>query len=238
MKVFYEQDLKDPPGQTIAAAAMGDGRRRLVRAIESGCSMLLGFGLQDSEVTSWLASSPSSSVQRSSSSSTPPPLPLPPVAVFLDSSPAAATVSRLPGGWSSEWADLNWFTRLLVNKVPSSAPAKAAGVHSTLKELLGRRNSDDFLFIFLVLINEFVRPVPEVSQTTKGFDLPSLYCMIKNCGTQVLDCVNNPTCKAGLDCLQACSFNDQVGHRSLLLHGDAVQTPSLTPCRSASTVAS
>ena len=27
---------------------------------------------------------------------------------------------------------------------------------------------------------------------------------------QVLDCVNNPVCKAGLDCLQGCSFNDQV----------------------------
>lgn len=30
------------------------------------------------------------------------------------------------------------------------------------------------------------------------------------CCAQVLDCVNDPVCKAGLDCLQACSFNDQV----------------------------
>ena len=46
--------------------------------------------------------------------------------------------------------------------------------------------------------------------TTKGIDLKSLYCMVSHCGSQILGCVNDPTCKAGLDCLQACSFNDQV----------------------------
>ena len=34
--------------------------------------------------------------------------------------------------------------------------------------------------------------------------------MIKNCGPQIFACVNDPECKAALDCLQACSATDQV----------------------------
>lgn len=34
--------------------------------------------------------------------------------------------------------------------------------------------------------------------------------MVKHCGKDIMACVNDPTCKAGLDCLNACAFNDQV----------------------------
>lgn len=34
--------------------------------------------------------------------------------------------------------------------------------------------------------------------------------MIKNCGPEIFACVNDPECKAALDCLQACSPTDQV----------------------------
>jgi hypothetical protein len=70
--------------------------------------------------------------------------------------------------------------------------------------------ADDLLFIWLVLLNEYVTPVPEVANTTKGTDLPSLVCMIKNCGQKIVDCVSDTRCKAGLDCLEGCAFNDQV----------------------------
>ena len=40
--------------------------------------------------------------------------------------------------------------------------------------------------------------------------------MIKNCGPQIFACVNDPECKAALDCLQACSATDQVMRASLL----------------------
>lgn len=69
---------------------------------------------------------------------------------------------------------------------------------------------DDLLYIWLVLLNQYVTPVPMVANTTKGTDLASLYCMIKNCGQKIVDCVNDKTCKAGLDCLEGCAFNDQV----------------------------
>jgi len=38
--------------------------------------------------------------------------------------------------------------------------------------------------------------------TAKGTDLSSLWCMVTKCGNQIRDCVTNPVCKAGLDCLQ------------------------------------
>jgi hypothetical protein len=75
---------------------------------------------------------------------------------------------------------------------------------------------DDLLFIWLVLLNEYVTPVPEVANTTKGTDLPSLMCMIKNCGQKIVDCVSDPRCKAGLDCLEGCAFNDQVMHSNVM----------------------
>lgn len=40
--------------------------------------------------------------------------------------------------------------------------------------------------------------------------LSNLVCMVRNCRQEVLDCVTDPSCKAGLDCLQACGPTDQV----------------------------
>lgn len=169
----------------------------------------------------------------------------------------------MPGGWAPSGGPNNWFAQLLAAKVYFSPQAKDAKAYETLQVLFGRKNSDDFLFMFLVLVNQYIRPVPEVRQcemktpdfpptlpfslhpghlfllsckhyvqlshsyspypyhcyitdtqvsmTTKGFDFDSIRCMVQHCRNQVMDCVNSPTCKAGLDCLQACTFNDQVG---------------------------
>lgn len=43
-------------------------------------------------------------------------------------------------------------------------------------------------------------------------------CMLKNCRSQVAACIADPDCKAGLDCLQACSPTDQVGIFEALSH--------------------
>jgi hypothetical protein len=34
--------------------------------------------------------------------------------------------------------------------------------------------------------------------------------MVQKCGPQIFACVNDPDCKAALDCLQACDPTDQV----------------------------
>ena len=38
----------------------------------------------------------------------------------------------------------------------------------------------------------------------------SIQCMVTHCLKEIVTCVTDKTCKAGLDCLQACAFNDQV----------------------------
>ena len=40
--------------------------------------------------------------------------------------------------------------------------------------------------------------------------IDGLQCMLGKCGAQILGCVTDASCKAALDCLSACEFNDQV----------------------------
>lgn len=79
-------------------------------------------------------------------------------------------------------------------------------------DLFQRKTSDDFLFSFLVLINEAVRPIPDVTNSTKRQDagLPELKCMIGHCGSEILSCMIDSTCRMALSCLNSCAFNDQV----------------------------
>lgn len=49
--------------------------------------------------------------------------------------------------------------------------------------------------------------------------------MVSKCGPQILACVSDPTCKAALDCLQACDPTDQASSTQLL-----TLTPSQVIC--------
>ena len=83
---------------------------------------------------------------------------------------------------------------------------------SSVAELWKRRSADDLLYLLLVLIDALAREVPRVSMTASTSPTPDLlYCMLTNCGREVLACVSDPTCKAALDCLTDCGLNDQVG---------------------------
>ncbi len=82
--------------------------------------------------------------------------------------------------------------------------------HHPLASSLLHLMPDDLLFMWLVLLNEYTTTVPSVANTAKGIDLPSLQCMMQHCAPQIFACVTDPQCKAGLDCLQAAAFNDQV----------------------------
>jgi hypothetical protein len=79
-------------------------------------------------------------------------------------------------------------------------------------DLFQRKTSDDFLFSFLVLINEAIRPIPDVTNSTKRQDagLPELKCMIGHCGSEIFSCMTDSTCRTALSCLNSCAFNDQV----------------------------
>ena len=61
------------------------------------------------------------------------------------------------------------------------------------------------------------RQVPAVD-SLRASGIGAVACMLKNCRGQVAACIADPECKAGLDCLQACSPTDQVGVFEALSH--------------------
>lgn len=84
--------------------------------------------------------------------------------------------------------------------------------NKVIEELFNRVSSDDFFYSFLVYFNVAVRPIASVQNSTKRSDagLKELGCMLSKCPREIFNCVNDPTCKTALDCLDSCSFNDQV----------------------------
>eukprot|EP00878_Enallax_costatus_P027242 GHUV01029305.1.p1 GENE.GHUV01029305.1~~GHUV01029305.1.p1 ORF type:complete len:554 (+),score=141.83 GHUV01029305.1:251-1663(+) len=153
--------------------------------------MFVGIAISDPGVASYLRSATSAL----------------PTVLFWDSGEDMDRSSRVDGFAPATASPL---AQMLAQYVGFSGEARSARVMKTLDSLWSRRTSDDLLFIWLVLLNEYVTPVPSVADTTKGTDLKSLYCMIKNCGQKIVDCVTDTTCKKGLDCLDGCAFNDQV----------------------------
>lgn len=82
-------------------------------------------------------------------------------------------------------------------------------VVKTVSEAWERHNSDDIRFCILVIINAYIRPVPVLKNLrSKGFS--TLNCMVKNCGSQILNCLLDPNCRKALQCLNNCSPVDQV----------------------------
>jgi hypothetical protein len=47
--------------------------------------------------------------------------------------------------------------------------------------------------------------------------------MVRHCRAEIFACVNDPTCKAGLDCLQGCAFHDQVCEYRCIVSYEAPQ---------------
>ena len=123
--------------------------------------------------------------------------------------------------------------RLLAERVPFSPQARASKLLRDSKELLSRRTSDDALFALLSVVHAS-RPgggllgggagagvsIPEVANAAQGgLDLGLLVCVMRHCRDPVLSCVQDPTCKAALDCLDAVPPNDQVAsYRCIVAH--------------------
>lgn len=96
----------------------------------------------------------------------------------------------------------------MIEKFLSSVQGKeikeSLEVLRTVQEAWGRRNSDDIWFSLLLLISSYVRPVAILQNLlAKGFS--TLYCMIKNCCTQLVDCLLDPNCRNALVCLNKCA---------------------------------
>lgn len=132
------------------------------------------------------------------------------VLLALDSDSALQQWSSL-GGYSPAQG-LGLLGKIAPWAVPVLQPAVQRGtkVYDTVQELYSRHNSDDLLYIFLVLVNAYVVSVPEVANSIDDTGLSTLSCMLLNCGPQIVSCVRDDGCAKALNCLQECKFNDQV----------------------------
>ncbi|KAG2453105.1 hypothetical protein HYH02_002436 [Chlamydomonas schloesseri] len=186
MMVFPQQLLGSSP----------DVQQAFLDALGAGAHMVVGLDVTDAAAAAFLQSA------RVASS-------LPGIVLFVRGVEALGRqLTRLPGGLRPQEPE-SWRTQL-ARKLTWTPDGAGMAVWDTVQLLLGRHDSDNFLFVFLVLVNQYVTAVPQVADTTKGFDFQSIICMIKNCGSKVVGCVQDPTCKSALDCLNSCTFNDQV----------------------------
>ncbi|EFN53021.1 hypothetical protein CHLNCDRAFT_26298, partial [Chlorella variabilis] len=136
-----------------------------------------------------------------------------PTAVALGSAQALQRAARLDGRALSSGGDAAGVAGLLRRLFPDKQAAADEQVAHTVAELYQRTSSDDFLFIFLVLANSYIKEVPAVAMSfkQKNAGVEELKCMLGKCGGQIFRCVTDATCKTALDCLQGCEFNDQAG---------------------------
>lgn len=135
-----------------------------------------------------------------------------PTTVAFDSSPLLVGTTRIAG--VSITSERHGVLERIAEAVWPAARQRAqhAAAIQTARELYSRGTSDDFLFSFLILINEAVRLVPEVANSTKRTDagMKELTCMVSKCGAEISSCISDTTCRTALDCLNGCAFNDQV----------------------------
>lgn len=131
--------------------------------------------------------------------------------IAVDSSDFLVDMNRIQGSDVSKKGRYPGLIEAVVDMVlPKQKDARAAV--ESIMELYGRKSSDDLFYSFLVFINVALQPVPAVQNSTKRSDagLSELYCMVSKCGSEIFQCVTDPECKTALDCLNSCSFNDQV----------------------------
>lgn len=196
LEVISEQDLQDPSVRESLSRRLSSGRVPLFTAA----------GITDPAAASFLLEATGKL----------------PTALFWDCPPELAAAHRVDGYSPAAAGPLASFA---ARAVSWSREARAARVLGTLADLFGRATSDDLLYTWLVVINEYVTEVPAVANTTKGSDLKSIQCMVTHCLKEIVNCVTDKTCKAGLDCLQGCKFNDQVCQYRCIV---SYETPQFT----------
>ncbi|KAJ8644389.1 hypothetical protein MRB53_006137 [Persea americana] len=82
-------------------------------------------------------------------------------------------------------------------------------VVKTISEAWERHNSDDIRFCILIIINEYIKPVT-ILKNLRSRGLSTINCIVKNCGSEILNCLLDPNCRKALHCLNSCAPTDQV----------------------------
>jgi len=93
---------------------------------------------------------------------------------------SATLVNKLGGSYVSSEPKENMLSKL-VGFPPLKKPNEAREVLQTITNAWERYNSDDIRFCLLVIINEYIRPVP-ILKNLRSKCFTTLGCMVKNCG--------------------------------------------------------
>lgn len=100
----------------------------------------------------------------------------------------------------------------VVDKYLNLPRSKQRESYKIAQEMWSRKSSGDLVFMSLVLIDCFSTPVPSVVSVTStdNTGLKQLSCMCANCADEMLQCLQDESCRKALDCLNSCKGNDQV----------------------------
>ena len=126
-----------------------------------------------------------------------------PCVLAFDCSPTLAAQQRL------HYMPSNLLAGLLSATPPWARENKDAKLLTQTAELVARKLPNDFVFALLLILDSCVAPLTTMTMA-KPTGPGTLFCMARNCGSEVLACVNDPVCKRALDCLTDCGLNDQV----------------------------
>lgn len=129
-----------------------------------------------------------------------------PNVICFESSPTLG--NKLGGSFVQIKGEENMFSKL-ANVVELKSTKESLEVFKTVSDAWERHNSEDIRFCLLLIINSYIKPVP-ILKNLRAKGLSTLYCMLKNCGPEVLNCLLDPDCRKALQCLNACSPTDQV----------------------------
>lgn len=117
----------------------------------------------------------------------------------------------------------------LAATLPWARTNKDAELLDNARRLFDRRTPSDFVFATLLLLDGAVAPVRTLTMN-KRTTLANIACMARNCGNEVVSCVSDPQCKAALDCLEACSLNDQVCSYRCIVSYESPKFEQFTLC--------
>jgi len=117
----------------------------------------------------------------------------------------------------------------LAATLPWARANRDAELLDNARRLFDRRTPSDFLFATLLLLDGAVAPVRTLTMN-KRTTLANIACMARNCGSEVVSCVSDPQCKAALDCLEACSLNDQVCSYRCIVSYESPKFEAFTLC--------
>ncbi|XP_073107096.1 uncharacterized protein [Elaeis guineensis] len=129
-----------------------------------------------------------------------------PNVICFESSPSMR--NKLGGSYARTKGEENMFSKL-ANIATSRSRKESLEVVKTVSDAWERHNSDDIRFCLLVIVNTYIKPVPML-KNLRAKGLSTLNCMVKNCGSKILNCLLDPNCRKAIQCLNTCSPTDQV----------------------------